>query len=59
MKILKLIFPHIAINTVLLSIINKSFMSGTFPNISKIARVVPGFKGRTHDKVDNYWPISI
>ena len=34
-------------------------MSGTFPNISKIARVVPGFKGGTHDKVDNYWPISI
>ena len=34
MKILKLIFPHIA--TVLLAIINKSFRSGNFPNMLKV-----------------------
>ena len=57
MKILKLIIPHIA--TILLAIINKSFMSGTFPNILKVARVVLVFKGGTHDKLVNYRPISI
>ena len=37
MKIIKLIFPHIA--TVLLAIINKSFMSRAFPNMLKVAHV--------------------
>ena len=53
MKILKLIFPHIAI----VLIINKSFMLGTFPNMLKVARVVPVFKGGAHDKLVNYRPI--
>ena len=57
MKILKLIFPHMA--TVLLAIINKSFMSGTFPNMLKVTRVVPVFKGGAYDKLVNYRPISI
>ena len=56
-KNLKLIFPYIP--CVLLQIINKSFMSGVFPDILKIARVLPLHKGGSLDKIINFRPISI
>ena len=56
-KNLKLIFPYIS--CVLSKIINKYFMSGVFPDILKIARVLPLHKGGSLDKVINFRPISI
>ena len=56
-KNLKFIFPYIS--CVLLKIINKSLMSGVFPDILKIARVLPLHKGGSLDKMINFRPISI
>lgn len=56
-KILKLIFPFIA--SVLLKIVNKSFASGVFPNIFKIARVIPLHKGGDPSSLINFRPISL
>jgi hypothetical protein len=56
-KFLKLVFPYIA--KPLLILINKSFKSGCFPNLLKIARVVPIFKGGSPDELINYRPISV
>jgi hypothetical protein len=54
---LKLIFPYIS-DTVL-KIVNKSFRTGIFPDILKIARVIPIHKGGSKDKLINYRPISV
>ena len=56
-KFLKIVFPFIAKS--LLILINKSFTSGSFPNLLKIARVVPIFKGGSPDDLINYRPISV
>jgi hypothetical protein len=56
-KNLKLIFPFIS--KALLMIINKSFTSGLFPDIFKIARVIPIYKGGDFTQMLNYRPISI
>ena len=56
-KNLKLIFPYIS--CVLLKIVNKSFMSGIFPDILKIARVLPLYKEGSLNKMIKFRPISI
>ena len=56
-KNLKLLFPYIS--CVLLKITNKFFMSGVFPDVLKIARVLPLHKGGSFDKMINFRPISI
>ncbi len=56
-KNLKLIFPYIA--SALLKIINKSFISGVFPDILKIARVIPLHKGGDIGNLINFRPISL
>ena len=58
-KNLKLIglYPYIA--AVLLKIINKSFESGIFPNILKIARVIALYLGGDVDQQVNFRPISL
>ena len=56
-KNLKIIFPYIS--CVLLKIINKSFLSGVFPDILKIACILPLHKGSSLDKMINFHPISI
>ena len=38
---------------------NKSFTTGVFPNMCKIAKVVPIFKGETRLLCNNYRPISL
>ena len=40
-------------------LINKSFLSGTFPNVFKIAKVVPIFKAESRILCSNYRPISL
>ena len=40
-------------------LINKSFLSGTFPNVFKIAKVVPIFKAESRVLCSNYTPISL
>ena len=47
------IVPH------LLTLYNACLMQGTFPNIFKIAKVIPLFKGGDRDNVNNYRPISL
>ena len=42
-----------------MQIINKSFSLGIFPDVLKIARVVPIFKGGFTSELINYRPISI
>ena len=39
-------------------IINKSFPSGTFPNVFRIATVVPAFKAESRILCSNYIPPS-
>lgn len=57
MKLLKLAFPYLA--NCLLSLINKSFKNGCFPDKLKIAKVIPIFKGGSPDNLINFRPISI
>ena len=40
-------------------LINKSFLSGTFPNVFKIAKVAPIFKAESRILCSNYTPISL
>ena len=40
-------------------LINKSFLSGTFPNVFKTAKVVPIFKAESRVLCSNYTPISL
>ena len=40
-------------------LINKSFLSGTFPNVFKIAKVAPIFKAESSILCSNYTPISL
>lgn len=40
-------------------IINQSLKSGTFPELMKIARVIPLYKKGDSESVDNYRPVSI
>ena len=56
-RILKL-SAEIASST-LLDIINKSIQNGQFPDILKIAKLLPIHKGGTKDNPSNYRPISI
>lgn len=56
-KNLKVIYPHIL--KTLLSIVNKSFAAGVFPDALKIARVVPIHKGGDPSKLINFRPISV
>ena len=56
-KILKLSADIISPS--LVSIINKSIISGSFPSIWKEAKVRPLFKSGDKDDVNNYRPISI
>ena len=43
----------------LIELINKSLETSTFPNVEKIAKVIPIFKNGTKSSFDNYRPISI
>ena len=56
-RILKLLTPVIAKS--LCHIINLSIMSGNFPSILKLARVIPIFKSGDKEDPGNYRPISI
>ena len=56
-RILKL-SAEIASST-LLDIINKSIQNGQFPDILKIAKLLPIHKGGTKDNPSNYRPVSI
>ena len=40
-------------------VINKSFESGKFPNLLKIAKIIPIFKSGDKSMVSNYRPISV
>ena len=40
-------------------LINKSLESGVFPNLMKLAEVVPLYKGKSGDQETNYRPISL
>ena len=40
-------------------LINKSFLSGTFPDVFKLAKVVPIFKAESRILCSNYRPISL
>lgn len=44
---------------ILVSLINKVFESGEYPDILKVARVVPIHKSGPKNKVENYRPISV
>ena len=56
-NILKEIHETISIH--LSTLINKSFTTGVFPNMCKIAKVVPIFKSQTCLPCNNYIPISL
>ena len=43
----------------LAELINKSFQSGIFPDIFKIAKVIPIFKSQSRVLCNNYRPISL
>ena len=43
----------------LYELINKSFQSGIFPDIFKIAKVTPIFKSESRVRCSNYRPISL
>ena len=57
MQLIKSIIPFIA--QPLSELINESFVTGSFPNELKIARVCPVFKGGDAADFSNYRPISI
>ena len=47
------------ISTPLSALINNSFANGTFPNVSKIAKVVSVFKNQSRLLCNNYRPVSL
>ena len=55
--LLKILKTHIA--PLLSSLINDSFLCGTFPNKLKLAKVTPVFKKGSRQDKDNYRPISV
>ena len=57
MKVLKLLSP--LISSPLSLIINESFQSGIFPDIMKLAKVIPLFKKGCPLTASNYRPISL
>ncbi len=57
MKIIKCVINNIAVP--LTKIVNKSFLTGYFPNLLKIARVSPIFKQGDTTNLKNYRPISL
>ena len=56
-KLLKIAAPIIV--PYLVSIINLSFIKGTFPNLMKLAKIMPIFKSDSRSDVNNYRPISL
>ena len=56
-KILKLISN--IVSPIIASLINKSLLSGYFPNKFKVARVVALHKGGSKEELGNYRPISL
>ena len=48
-----------AISAPLAKLINRSFHNGVFPNILKIAEVIPIFKSESSVACNNYRPISL
>ena len=55
-KVLKYVTD--TISPILCDIINKSLLTGCFPDMLKIARVIPLFKEGSTEEVNNYRPIS-
>ena len=55
--LLKILKTHIT--PLLSSLINDSFLCGTFPNKLKLAKVTPVFKKGSRQDKDNYRPISV
>ena len=43
----------------LTGIFNQSIIQGVFPNLMKIAEVIPLYKGKERDLVVNYRPVSL
>ena len=56
-KLLKIAAPIIV--PYLVSIINLSFIKGTFPKLMKLAKILPIFKSGSKSDVNNYRPISL
>ena len=56
-RVLKEIADIIA--PVLATLLNRSFISGDFPQCLKVARITPIYKGGDHSDLGNYRPISI
>ena len=56
-KIIKALAP--ILSNILAILINKSFITGKFPDYLKIARVIPVFKAGDKKDISNYRPISI
>ena len=56
-KLIKFLAPHIS--HFIADIFNHSFLSGQYPDILKIARVVPIYKGGSKEDAKNYRPVSI
>ena len=56
-KLIKIAAPLIAIN--LVNIFNLSLSSGQFPNLMKLAKVIPIFKAGEKSNMNNYRPISL
>ena len=40
-------------------IFNQSILQGVFPNCMKLAEVIPLYKGKEHELIINYQPISL
>ena len=49
----------LAISYPLTIIFNQSIISGHFPNMMKVAEIIPLYKGKERDEVVNYRPISL
>ena len=47
------------ISATLTKLTNRSFHNGVFPNILKIAKVIPIFKSESRVACNNYRPISL
>ena len=50
---------NIAISEPLAIIINKSIENGIFPDALKIAKIIPIFKSKENNQLNNYRPISL